>query len=221
MAGLMLSMPALFTRTSTRPHVSIVFATMRSTSSFLDVSTFMAMALRPRPVISPATFSTCGSVRLTATMSAPCWARPSAIVLPRPRPAPVTMTTLPVRSKILLMVVSFQDSRRHRGGRHAGARAAAELANVDGHYDQPEADCDLAQGRQPGRVDHRDHVLREPRALQDDDEDGGTPHGAAHRARAADDHRHPGVEGDLRRELVGHDVGDIVRPQAARDGREA
>src|SRR5687767_12615420 len=212
----MMSMPALFTSTSTWPHASTVFATIRSTSAFTEVSTFSASALRPSAVASAAVFSTSASVRLTATTSAPCSARPSAIVLPRPRPAPVTMATLPVRSKSLLMATCLSCGDRRR--RHPRAPVAAQLPDVHGHDDEPEPDDDLAEGRQPGRVEHGDDVLREARALEHDHEDGRAPHGPAHGAGTADDHRHPGVESDLRRELVRHDVGDVVRPQAARDG---
>src|SRR3990167_8346205 len=204
----MMSIPALLRRTSTRPQPSSVFATIRSTSALLEVSTLRAIAFRPSAAISLATCSTCGSVRLTATTSAPCRARPSASVLPMPRPAPVTMATLPPRSKSLPMDLLLVMSPTDGCGGHAGPRAPAQLADIDGHHDQAQPDRDLPEGGEPRLIDHRHHVLREARALQDRHEDRRPPERAARRARPADDHRHPRVEGDLGRELVGHDIGD-------------
>src|SRR5512135_2196586 len=87
-------MPALLTRMSTPPNAATVAATPALTASSLQTSitTLMASPLRPR--ISAATASAAAWFRSAMATLAPSRANVSAISLPMPLAAPVTMADL-------------------------------------------------------------------------------------------------------------------------------
>src|SRR4051794_22597071 len=87
------STPALFTSTSIRPNRSTAAATARSTD---DRSVTSTSSWSSR---SAGTFELSGNATSSATTSHPSAPNRSAIAAPMPRPAPVTTTTRPLRSR--------------------------------------------------------------------------------------------------------------------------
>ena len=92
--------PELFTRISMCPNSWITWSTR------LRISSFSVMSQRPGKVFTPVLRAISSqaawhssSLRAAITMLAPASARPSAMPLPMPVAPPVTMATLPVRSK--------------------------------------------------------------------------------------------------------------------------
>src|SRR5713101_5427597 len=87
--------PALFTRTSMRPHSVRAQSITRATSPGRRTSATRAIPRRPHWRTAAAVASTSARVRENVSTSAPSCASPSAIVRPIPRPPPVTTTVLP------------------------------------------------------------------------------------------------------------------------------
>src|SRR5687767_12716468 len=87
-------MPALLTRISSLPYVSIVCLISASTAAASVTSAPCATAVPPDAVIAAAVASALVP-RATHTTAAPPPARRSAIARPIPRDAPVTIATLP------------------------------------------------------------------------------------------------------------------------------
>src|ERR1700731_2272551 len=96
-------MPALLTRMEMEPKPSSTDFTMRSTSTDLETSAWMATDLRPAARICWQTASAASdwALKFTATL-APALARARAIALPIPRLAPVTRATRFSRYDIVL-----------------------------------------------------------------------------------------------------------------------
>ena len=96
-SGFTIWMPALLTRMSMRPYLVMVSATPFSTSA--SSVTFMATAKASPPLalISAAVLAAASRLRSAITGMPPSAARRSAISLPMPLAAPVTMATLPVK----------------------------------------------------------------------------------------------------------------------------
>ena len=63
-------------------------------------------------------------------------------------------------------------------------------------------------------------TAQEARALEEQHQQRCTDDRARDAPGAAHDHRHPDIEGDERHELLGHDVGDVVRIECAGDAGE-
>src|SRR2546425_631816 len=89
------AMPALFTRTSTRPSTSRVRSTISFTSDVLVTSHFMDRTLRPSAFTSSAVFSALRTWMSGIAMSAPSFAIASTMPRPMPLPPPVTIATFP------------------------------------------------------------------------------------------------------------------------------
>src|SRR5262245_3088129 len=165
-------MPALFTRTSSRPACRRTPATMSRTWSSRDTSARTTHARRPRRSISRATSAAGPALarKLTAT-SAPSRASPRAMARPKPRPAPVTRATRPSRRPILGAVPG---SGRGPGGRGRGGRVAGGRGRGGGWPGQPEArqldglrppHVALAQDALDEALDHA-HARRPPDDLR-------------------------------------------------------
>src|SRR2546422_6115802 len=89
------AMPALFTRTSTRPSTSCVRSTISFTSDVLVTSHFMDRTLRASAFTSSAVFSALRTWMSGIAMSAPSFAIASTMPCPMPLPPPVTIATFP------------------------------------------------------------------------------------------------------------------------------
>src|SRR6266540_710485 len=90
--------PALFTRMSSRPRLATVSSTARNTWSICVTSIWSRSARRPMPSIREATSPPTFASRMPSATSAPAFASASEIARPRPRAAPVTSATCPIRS---------------------------------------------------------------------------------------------------------------------------
>src|SRR2546427_3703549 len=90
--------PALLTKMVIGPSCLRASVTMASTSSFLDTSARSASAFlrRDDPLSSAATASAPRWLMSVTTTRAPSWANSSAVALPKPDPAPVTIAILPL-----------------------------------------------------------------------------------------------------------------------------
>src|SRR6185437_8617632 len=99
-AGFPGAMPALFTKMSNRPNLATVSSTAREICSILPISICNGSTLRPMPSISRANSPSALMSRNPSPMLAPAWARASEIAWPRPRAAPVTSATCPVKSNL-------------------------------------------------------------------------------------------------------------------------
>ncbi len=122
--------PALFTRISTRPNSLTARSTISRTWSGCVTSTSSASAWRPVATISSATEATprhpasCSCVGIAfggrgaavTRASAPSCANRNAIARPMPRirPAPVTMATLPASGAVTVLL-QRPSPERHRG----------------------------------------------------------------------------------------------------------
>src|SRR6516164_6642204 len=115
-------MPALFTRTSSRPKCSWVWATARWTSSPRTRSATMPWALTPRPSSSATTSAIRAASRPTIANDRPSSANPRAMARPIPRVAPVTSATRPP------WVICY-----FRGGRSARPTTAVSRIALAGH----------------------------------------------------------------------------------------
>ncbi len=104
-AGEAVPMPALLTRTSTRPSSSIARAT-RSVQAW-GSATSVSTRERAAPVASTraAVSASRSTRRAPSTTSAPASARPWANATPRPLEAPVTIATLPSRRNMSVRVI--------------------------------------------------------------------------------------------------------------------
>src|ERR671912_1386001 len=96
-AGPAVPTPALLTRPSTRPNVSIASSTSRWHCSGSATSVATAWTRRPVERTDSATRSSLSTRRAPSTTSAPASAKPWANATPSPLEAPVTMTTLSSR----------------------------------------------------------------------------------------------------------------------------
>src|SRR5215469_5328813 len=94
---------------STRPHVSRVLATRFSICALSEMRAVTAIASPPAARIAPATSSQGARLRAEIVTLAPASARHSAIARPMPRLAPVTIATLPARSKSRIAAPSQQE----------------------------------------------------------------------------------------------------------------
>ena len=90
--------PTLLTRMSRRPKCATVSSTARETSSSRVMSICKGNARRPVASISFVSLPPVVTSRKPSATSAPAWARANEIARPRPRAAPVTNATSPVRS---------------------------------------------------------------------------------------------------------------------------
>src|SRR6185436_20288810 len=107
--GLRILMPALLMRMSIRPSSPATRPAMAATESLSVTSAATAIAVAP-PCLSSATASAdLASLRPTTAIAAPACASPRAMPSPMPPLPPVTMATLPVRSKgraVMVVVLS-------------------------------------------------------------------------------------------------------------------
>src|ERR1700722_5834237 len=115
--------PALLTRMSSPPKASVTWATAAWADSSSVTSRVTPMALCPAPVSALAAASAAWvSMSATAT-AAPASARARQYAVPIPPAPPVTIATLPLRSKLIaspssaLVVVHFLASRLRAGDR--------------------------------------------------------------------------------------------------------
>src|SRR3954470_17817 len=149
-------MPALLTRAWRSPNVSTAVLIRRCAPSHNEMSSPLATASPPMPLIScttccaglrsPPVPSTFPPRSLTTTL-APCRANDSACSRPMPRPAPVTMAILPSHSPLMADHLACRPPRRRNGrsvrwptvieadvavvgGGPAGAAAAITLARA-------------------------------------------------------------------------------------------
>src|SRR6476469_5015187 len=117
-------MPALLTTTWRSPKVSTAVLIRRWAPSHDEMSSPLATASPPRPLISWTTWSaglrsppvpsTLPPRSLTTTL-APCLANDSACSRPMPRPAPVTMAILPSHSPLMADHLAWRPLRRRNG----------------------------------------------------------------------------------------------------------
>src|SRR5947209_2041977 len=92
------AIPALLTRTSTRPNMSSVCSTRPVTWAASVTSVGMATARCPAAVMALTWASSSLTRRAASTTCAPRRASSCAVTAPMPELAPLTMTTLPVRA---------------------------------------------------------------------------------------------------------------------------
>ena len=92
---------ALFTRMSRRPNFSITCLNPAFTCSASATSIFTAMAVPPAASISVTSVASFSSLRAATATFAPAWTRASAVSLPMPCEAPVTIATLSFRLNTL------------------------------------------------------------------------------------------------------------------------
>src|SRR3954462_11228242 len=97
-------MPALLTRMSIRPSSLAVRATMPATAALSVTSAATAIALTPCRFSSATAAADFVSLRPTMAMSAPASASPRAMPSPIPPLPPVTIATLPRRSKSAVVI---------------------------------------------------------------------------------------------------------------------
>ena len=112
-----------------RPSSLATRATMAATAALSVTSATTDIALTPRARKSAAAASDFASLRPTTATSAPASASPRAMPRPMPPLPPVTMATLPARSKSLVAIfdvlVASSNACRARSGRaRPSARAA-------------------------------------------------------------------------------------------------
>jgi len=87
-------MPALLIRIWIVPNLSTVFSTSLRQSSSRETSVIQTRASLPIPVISFPSVDSRSAERAAITTLLPCLANLSAVALPMPDEAPVTITTL-------------------------------------------------------------------------------------------------------------------------------
>src|SRR6266704_186801 len=152
--ALRILMPALLTRMSIRPSSRTVRSTMVATADLSVTSAVTDMALTPRCLRSATAAFDFASLRPTIATAAPDSASPHAIPRPMPPLPPVTIATLPLRSKspvfMIVIQIVFADGvwpRRER------ARLALALP------DQDQADRGQ-RGAVSGPLDLADHEAR-------------------------------------------------------------
>src|ERR1700756_4612723 len=97
MVGARSILPAQFTRMSTFPRFSIVFARRISREARSHTSQVARRVWRDSDSISRAVASTCSTRREEATTSAPAAAKPRASTRPIPDVPPITTAVLPER----------------------------------------------------------------------------------------------------------------------------
>src|SRR6266540_813817 len=90
--------PALLTSTSRRPKRSVAAPTIERAWLATDTSTSTASARPPSASTRRAVSAAPTTLTSAATIEAPSWANARASARPMPCPAPVTITTLPVKS---------------------------------------------------------------------------------------------------------------------------
>ncbi len=100
-AGLTMVSPALFTSTSMRPNSVSAASTKPRMLGSCTTSSVQARARTPSSRQSAATRSHSATLRLPSARSAPACAQASAMALPIPRLAPVIITALRFRSKLI------------------------------------------------------------------------------------------------------------------------
>src|SRR5882672_7481494 len=148
--GLRILMPALLTRMSIRPSSRTVRSTMVATADLSVTSAGTDIALTPRCLRSATAAFDFASLRPTIAMSAPASASPHAMPRPMPPLPPVTIATLPLRSKSFIAIAVIPDVVQDRSER---ARLASALP------DQDQADGDQ-RGAISGPLDLADHEAR-------------------------------------------------------------
>src|SRR6516162_5155727 len=128
--GLTIWIPALLTSTSIRPYFAIVSATPFSTADSSATFIATAKASEPCALISRAVASAASKLRSAMTGTPPSAAKRSAISLPMPLAAPVTIATLSEKRGIsalllrVLQVIEHHLAKTERqvgdvvGGRH-------------------------------------------------------------------------------------------------------
>ncbi len=97
------TIPALFTRTSTRPHFAITSATAPATDAASATFTFAANASAAPAAFSSSTRALASATSQAATF-APSLANLRAVARPIPAAAPVTMTARPASPDSMLMM---------------------------------------------------------------------------------------------------------------------
>src|ERR1700720_4977965 len=157
--GLTIWIPALLTSTSMRPYFAIVSATPFSTAASSATFTPTANASEPLALISRAVASAASRLRSAMTGVPPSAAKRSAISLPMPLAAPVTMATFVAKRDISALlsgvsqviehdlaetqrqvrhIVGSRNHLTHRQPRHVAQRVLEELdrswAGPDAHY---------------------------------------------------------------------------------------
>src|SRR6185436_1319929 len=132
--GLRMLMPALLMRMSIRPSSPTTRLTMAATAALSVTSAATAIALAPLCSSSATAAADLASLRPTTAIAAPACARPRAMPSPMPPLPPVTMATLPVRSKgPVFMVVVRLFSGCAGWQRRASRRARHSWERADGH----------------------------------------------------------------------------------------
>ena len=117
--------PALATRTSTRPNLATVSSAICWMVSALVMSAVSASTSCPYSRTTRTVSSRAFLSRPTQITSAPYLARVSQKALPSPRLPPVTMATLPVRSKMFLSTCPRSRRSRFHGTWPQAMRSSA------------------------------------------------------------------------------------------------
>src|SRR5689334_3352398 len=99
--------PALLTRISIRPSSLPTRSIIAATAALSVTSVATAIALTPRLYRSSTALADFASLRPTTAISAPASASPRAMPRPMPPLPPVTIATLPLRSKSFVVIFCF------------------------------------------------------------------------------------------------------------------
>src|SRR5262245_40993538 len=187
--------PALLTRMSIRPSSRPTRSIMEATPALSVTSVATAIAFTPRLRRSSTAAADLASLRPTTAISAPASASPRAMPRPMPPLPPVTIATLPERSKSFV-VIGWCSSFPVMPGLDPGIHAFLPYQ--------------LKQG-----VDGRDepgHDDNSTLALPDQDQSDGREKGAVFRPLQAADHE--------ARRRPGDRAGALADPQQADRKRE-
>src|SRR5581483_3813734 len=146
--------PALLTRMSSRPKRSTAFWTISRHEASDRTSTLTMSARAPAAPSSFTASVLLPTFRAASTTAAPARASPRAIPRPIPPFPPVTIATLPVRSKSFMWSISLWRSRPSRGGEGRECRGGRpqEVQAEAGHRQR-----DAGEQAHPERL--ADHVL--------------------------------------------------------------
>src|SRR5689334_1267974 len=128
--------PALLTRMSIRPNSLPTRSIMAATAAWSVTSAAIAIAFTPRLRRSSTAVADFASLRPTTAIWAPASASPRARPSPMPPLPPVTIATLPERSKSFVVIRCVPLSRHAQDSSRASTRSYQFKQDVDGR-DKP------------------------------------------------------------------------------------